>query len=88
MAQAKKTKHTLLKGEGINQHTLYGKFSIDETQNDFADVIVAEESHLKHETPNGIFAEHNGLQIEKGNWEMGKQVEYNPFDKKITRVWD
>ena len=81
-----KNKKTLLKGEGINQHTLYGNF--DANDNDFADVLVKEESHLKHETPNGEFAEHKGLMIEKGNWIMGKQVEYNPFTQEINRVWD
>ena len=81
-----KNKKTLLKGEGINQHTLYGNFEAND--NDFAGVLVKEESHLKHETPNGEFAEHKGLMIEKGNWIMGKQVEYNPFTQEINRVWD
>lgn len=84
----KKTKHTLLKGEGINQHTLYGKFSISENKEGYTDLLVAEESVLQHETPSGQFAEHNSLKIEKGEWAMGKQVEYNPFTSKITRVWD
>jgi hypothetical protein len=81
-------KHTLLKGEGINQHTLYGDFKIgDET--DFMKVEVTEESLLKHEQPNGMFSnEHQTLKIEKGNWVMGKQVEYNPFERTITQIWD
>ena len=61
----KKTKHTLLKGEGINQHTLYGDFKIG-NEEDYTNVIVEKESELKHEQPNGKFAEHNGLMIEKG----------------------
>jgi len=82
-----KKKHTLLKGEGVHQHTLYGDFKIgDET--DFMEVNVTEESLLKHEHPNGNFGEHETLQIEKGDWVMGKQVEFNPFDSKITRIWD
>jgi hypothetical protein len=83
----KKTKHTLLKGEGANQHTLYGDFKIGE-QTDFMEVEVVKESLLKHEQPDGSFGEHKTLKIEKGGWVMGKQVEYNPFNQKITRVWD
>lgn len=82
-----KKKHTLLKGEGANQHTLYGDFKVGE-QNEFTDVIVEKDSLLKHEQPDGSFGEHNGLQVEKGNWVMGKQVEFNPFSKKVTQVWD
>lgn len=85
----KKTKHTLLKGEGINQHTLYGNFRINEEQEAFNDIEVAEESDLRHEQPNGSFSnEHKTLRIEKGDWVMGKQVEYNPFTKQVTQVWD
>jgi hypothetical protein len=28
------------------------------------------------------------LEITKGNWKMGKQVEYNPFNQQVSRVWD
>jgi hypothetical protein len=83
-----KKKHTLLKGEGINQHTLYGDFAIDETATDFFTIDVKEDSELKHEQPNGSFAEHHTLKVDRGNWVMGKQVEYNPFENSITRVWD
>lgn len=83
----KKSKHTLLLGEGVHQHTLYGKFAIGE-ETDFMEVQVSEESLLKHEHPNGNFGEHQTLQVEEGSWVMGKQVEYNPFDQKITRIWD
>lgn len=83
----KKSKHTLLLGEGVHQHTLYGKFAIGE-ETDFMEVQVSEESLLKHEHPNGNFGEHQTLQVEEGSWVMGKQVEFNPFDQKITRIWD
>mgnify|MGYP003331428375 CR=1 FL=1 len=87
--KTKKTKHTLLKGEGVNQHTLYGNFAIDESQSDFTDVLVEKDSLLKHEKPDGSFSnEHRTLLVEKGDWVMGKQVEFNPFDQKITRIWD
>ena len=83
----KKTKHTLLLGEGVHQHTLYGNFRIDES-NDFATLEVVQESELKHEHPNGSFGEHKTLKIVQGDWSMGKQVEYNPFSQEVTRVWD
>lgn len=85
----KKTKkQTLLKGEGINQHTLYGDFIAESIEKSFAKVVVNKESHLKHEEPNGKFAEHKGLMVEKGNWVMGRQVEFNPFKREISTVWD
>ena len=50
---------------------------------------VTKESLLKHEQPSGAFSnEHQTLKIEKGNWVMGKQVEYNPFNQQVSRVWD
>jgi predicted SAM-dependent methyltransferase len=88
MAKRKKTKQTILKGEGANQHTLYGSFSTEDTLTDFAEISVKENSVLKHEEPNGNFAEHKGLQVEQGNWVLGKQIEYNPFNATISRVWD
>lgn len=84
-----KTKHTLLKGEGSNQHTLYGNFKIDESQLEFSNLVVTKDSVLKHEKPSGEFSnEHKGLQIEAGKWVMGRQVEYNPFKRTISQVWD
>jgi hypothetical protein len=83
----KKTKHTLLLGEGVHQHTLYGKFMVGQ-EPDFTEVNVMEESLLKHEHPNGNFGEHETLKVESGQWVMGKQVEFNPFNEKITRIWD
>ena len=83
-------KHTLLVGEGINQHTLYGKFAMDNSvSTDFAEIDVKEESDLKHEMPNGAWSnEHKTLKVEKGTWKMGRQVEYNPFSQEVTRIWD
>ena len=84
----KKQKHTLLKGEGVNQHTLYGDFSIEEVT-DYPSLQVTKESLLKHEQPDGSFSnEHQTLKIEKGDWVMGKQVEYNPFEGRVTQIWD
>lgn len=86
----KLTKHTLLVGEGTNQHTLYGDFSIDlEIDTDFPEVLVKNDSDLKHEKPNGAWSnEHKTLRVDKGIWVMGKQVEYNPFNREVTRIWD
>lgn len=83
----KTNKHTLLKGEGINQHTLYGDFEIDEAEA-FSRLVVTKESVLRHETPIGEYAEHKPLSINKGNWTMGRQVEFNPFENKVSMVWD
>jgi hypothetical protein len=89
MANKKLKKHTLLKGEGTNQHTLYGDFSMNTEVLDFPTIRVTKDSILKHEKPNGDFSnEHKALQVDKGNWVMGKQVEYNPFKRTISQVWD
>ena len=79
-------KHTLLKGEGVHQHTLYGDFLIEEKE--FSNLSITKDSVLKHEHPNGSFGEHQTLKVTKGEWVMGKQVEYNPFTRNITRIWD
>lgn len=83
----KSKKHTLLVGEGVHQHTLYGEFKISDDV-EFTELDVITESVLVHEHPNGNFGEHKTLKIKKGEWVMGKQVEYNPFSKVVTRVWD
>lgn len=83
-----KSKQTILKGEGANQHTLYGKFKMEDNHSDFSDIAVLEDSELRHEQPDGSFGEHNTLKVEKGNYVMGKQVEYNPFKGSISQVWD
>lgn len=80
----KMKKKTILKGEGVNQHTLYGNFT-DINESDF---MMKSDCKLVHETPSGKHAEHETLKVDKGFWVMGRQVEYNPFDKKVTRVWD
>jgi len=84
----KKNKQTILKGEGANQHTLYGDFKMEDNHPDFAGVSVLTETVLKHEQPDGSFGEHNALKVDKGEWVMGKQVEYNPFKQTISQVWD
>lgn len=89
MANKKLKKHTLLKGEGSNQHTLYGDFTIDTDVLEFSKIHVTKDSLLKHEKPNGDFSnEHKALKIDTGDWVMGKQVEYNPFKMSISQVWD
>jgi hypothetical protein len=95
------SKRILLKGEGRNQHVLHGTFSAEKSgehvlhgeadiaePEEFLRLTVTKDSLLKHEEPNGSFAEHNTLQLETGNWVMGKQVEYNPFKQSISRIWD
>ena len=82
-------KQILLLGEGKNQHTLYGKFAIEPKHSDFAEVEVLDDSVLRHEQPNGAFSnEHQPLKVEQGGWVMGKQIEFHPFKKEITQIWD
>lgn len=87
MAMKKTKKHIVLLGEGANQHTLYGDFSID-TEAAFPKLKVHKDSVLRHETPSGMFAEHQPLKVDVGNWVMGRQVEYNPFKREVSQVWD
>ncbi len=84
----KNNKKILLKGEGSNQHTLYGSFRTEDIINDFAAVTVEEPAVLRHEQPDGSFGEHNALKVDSGEWVLGKQVEYNPFKREITQIWD
>jgi hypothetical protein len=86
MKNSKKT--TLLLGEGIHQHTLYGSHRVDENNLTFAEVDVLDECELRHEHPNGSFGEHKTLLVEKGTWRTGVQVEYNPFLQSVGRVFD
>lgn len=89
MTKKKMKKHTLLRGEGTNQHTLYGDFSMEIDVLEFPQIKVGKDSVLKHEKPNGDFSnEHKALKVDKGDWVMGKQVEYNPFKRTISQVWD
>jgi hypothetical protein len=88
MAKVKKTKQTILTGEGINQHTLYGNFLTENEITDFCEIDVKKDSVLKHEEPNGNFAEHKGLNVGKGKWIMGVQIEFHPFSQNISRIWD
>lgn len=84
----KKSKQTILKGSGSNQHTLYGDFKTKDKLPDFANISVSKDTILKHEQPDGSFGEHNALKVDKGEWVMGKQVEYNPFKREVSQVWD
>lgn len=86
--KVKKTKEILLKGDGANQHVLHGEFMIEENHSDFASLTVNKKSVLKHEQPDGSFAEHQSLQVDRGGWVMGKQVEFNPFKGTVSQVWD
>lgn len=85
----KHKKYTLLKGEGIHQHTLYGSFaSVDSAIYDFDWIEVLKDSVLRHEKPDATFGEHKALPIKRAVYVMGKQVEYNPFSRMLSRVWD
>ena len=77
-----------LKGEGVHEHVLYlekGNVYVED------DVIIVEENSkaiIKHQKPNGDFAEHFALPFEVGDYIEGKQVT-SPFGKsEIVRVLD
>ena len=83
------TKRNLIKRQGSNIHALEGIFSMeDKPKTDFVEIDVIGMSLLKHEKPNGTHAEHFTLPVERGNFVMGRQVEYNPFTQGIGYVWD
>jgi len=82
------TKHIILRGEGANQHVLHGDFQVETKERDFSAIVITKDGKLRHEQPDGSFAEHKTLHVDRGNWVMGKQVEYSPFNGSITRVWD
>ena len=84
----KANKKTILRGEGSNQHTIYGDFKVKNETDDFTIISVLKDAELRHEEPNGEFAEHNTLKVDKGVWVMGRQVEFNPFKRTISQVWD
>lgn len=97
-------KKTLIVGNGGHRHNLVGKIAVKNTNEDihkiegnarvndvvedFVEINVLSDTELKHQTANGKFGEHNTLKLDKGLWVTGKQVELNPFDGKVTRVWD
>lgn len=82
----KTKKHIVLKGEGVNQHVLYG--DLDITEGEFSNFVVTGDGILRHETPGGKFAEHNTLKVEAGEWVTANQVEFNPFNRTVSRIWD
>ena len=88
MNLVKKNKHVMLFGEGSHLHMLHGDFKIDVDAKEFSTLVVTKDCELRHETPSGSFAEHNTLIIDKGNWAMGKQVEFNPFTREVSNVFD
>lgn len=71
----------LLKGEGENQHVLYGDAVIS-GEKDYKQVDMRSDGILKHEDPDGRHAEHKSILIQQGEWVMGMQVEYDPFSVK------
>lgn len=83
MKSKKENREVLLLGEGGNQHTLYGDFSMN------GRVILAKVTcQLRHESSSQTFAEHNTILVDQGKWILGRQIEYNPLLKNVTRVLD
>jgi hypothetical protein len=97
-------KKTLIVGNGGHRHNLVGKIAVKNTKDDihtlngnanvndvvedFVEIDVLKDTELKHQTADEKFGEHNTLKLDKGLWITGKQVEFNPFDGKVSRVWD
>jgi hypothetical protein len=93
----------LLKGEGENQHVLYGESVVSQGAN-YRGVKMKGDGLLRHEDPEGRHAEHRSIRIARGEWVMGLQVEFDPFprsgtpfnrsssdpldDERIIPVWD
>lgn len=80
----------ILRGEGSNLHVLEGEYVEIEPQDKDSEVRIfkVEEAFVQHETPAGNKAEHETLKANKGMYVLGKQVEYNPMLRIITRIWD
>lgn len=76
-------KQELLRGTS-NVHILDGKFTKE------GNIIrVEKDSLLKHETPTGKPSEeHKTLKVKSGFYVQGQQVEYNPFTRSISQIWD
>jgi hypothetical protein len=82
-------KQTLLLGEGVNQHTLYGDFNITNDVKEFQPITVKSKSELKHEKPDGSWSdEHKTLLVSSGGWVLGRQVEYHPMSRTVSQVFD
>jgi hypothetical protein len=88
MKTKKIRKQILLDGEGRNRHVLEADATVSMEDDGYNRICVHEDGLLQHETPEGLQAEHNTLKVEKGNWVLGRQMEYDPFMMIITNVWD
>ena len=77
-----------MRGEGINQHVLHGEATIRQSKDGFDRILLYEDGRLAHETSEGKHAEHETLPVPKGKWIMGQQIEFDPFERVVTRVWD
>ena len=78
-----KNKEVLLNEGSAHLHVLIGDFEKNENK-----VVVRGLTILRHETPTGHFAEHQTLLLEEGEWVLARQVEFNPFDRTVTQIWD
>lgn len=77
----------LLKGEGENQHVLYGESVVSQGAN-YRGVKMKGDGLLRHEDPEGRHAEHRSIRIARGEWVMGLQVEFDPFPRRDSRFED
>ena len=64
-----------------HHHRLVGNAELFADSNGQVELVEVVEGYLVHE-------EHNPVQIEKGTYEVVRQVEYNPYEKAAQRVMD
>ena len=73
----------LLQGRS-NKHVLKGVF-VEMANN----LIEVKEALLHHEKPIGGWSEeHHTLKLPIGIFQVGKQVEFNPFTREVTDIFD
>lgn len=90
-------KITLLEGEGIHVHNLYGTDVqvVPEnfeslSSNSLKAVIIksSERMALIHEKPDGNPGEHKTIKMKPGLYIMGRQVEFNSAEEAYRQILD
>jgi hypothetical protein len=88
MEKVETQKIVILEGEGTHRHVILGEALKQYHPDGFNTLRLKDDAVLRHETPQGTPGEHRSLPLEKGTWVMGRQVEFDPFEQRVTQVWD
>jgi hypothetical protein len=88
MEKVETQKIVILEGEGTHRHVILGETIFNDHQAGFNTIRLKDDAVLGHETPHGAPGEHRSLPLEKGTWVMGRQVEFDPFEQRVTQIWD